>query len=135
MTGMKILVDCDVLLDEILKREPFFRPSAGVLEWAESHPGRAGLAWHTLANVAYLSEPDPRPMLANLLAFMRVARSGHEEAVKALRIPMADFEDALQSASALAFGAAYVVTRNEKDYRASPVPALTPQAFAAKIAG
>ncbi len=129
MIGMKILIDCDVLLDVAMKREPFYPPSALICNWAESHPGRAGVAWHSLSILAYLSEKDPRPFLADLLTFMRVAQVGHEHAEKALRFPMRDFEDALQTAAATAFGAAYIVTRNEKDFRASPVPCLSPKAF------
>jgi hypothetical protein len=39
---------------------------------------------------------------------------------------MADFEDAMQAAAALACGAAMIATRNASDYTRSPVPALTP---------
>jgi hypothetical protein len=42
---------------------------------------------------------------------------------------MDDLEDAMQAISALAFGADHLVTRNVRDYRNSPVPALTPKAF------
>lgn len=130
---MKILIDCDVLLDVALKRDPFYADSARVLEWAEQHPGHAGVAWHTLANLAYFLERDARSFLADLLTFTRVATTGHENAEKALRFPMTDLEDAFQAASAVALGASFIVTRNEKDYRSSPVPAISPKAFAKKI--
>jgi hypothetical protein len=39
---------------------------------------------------------------------------------------MSDFEDALQAAAALAFGARCIVTRNTSDYRRSPVLAIAP---------
>ena len=42
---------------------------------------------------------------------------------------MDDLEDAMQAISALAFGAHHLVTRNVRDYRNSPVPALTPRHF------
>ena len=41
--------------------------------------------------------------------------------------------DALQVAAAIAFKASYVITRNTKDYRQSPVPAITPKEFSLKI--
>lgn len=44
-------------------------------------------------------------------------------------MPMRDFEDALQVAAAMACGAQFIVTRNERDFKASPVPALSPEAF------
>jgi len=42
---------------------------------------------------------------------------------------MPDFEDALQAAAALACGAQLIVTRNERDFKGSPVAALNPEAF------
>jgi len=49
---MKVFFDCDVLLDVGLQREPHFDASARLLDWAERHPGRAALAWHSVGNRA-----------------------------------------------------------------------------------
>lgn len=90
---------------------------------------------HTLSILAYLLEADARPFLSDALRFLRIAPTGHEHAKKALEFRMPDFEDAFQAASAAAFGASYIVTRNEKDYRNSPVPALSPTKFIRTLAG
>lgn len=50
-------------------------------------------------------------------------------AMAALDWPMPDLEDALQAAAAVACGARAVITRNERDFEGSPVPAKTPEAF------
>ncbi len=42
---------------------------------------------------------------------------------------MSSFCDALQAAAALAWKASFIVTRNTRDFRHSPVPALTPTDF------
>ncbi|MBX3745549.1 MAG: hypothetical protein KF833_09600 [Verrucomicrobiae bacterium] len=39
---------------------------------------------------------------------------------------MADLEDAMQAAAALAFGTYFIMTRNLADYRPSPVPVCSP---------
>lgn len=126
---MKILIDTDVLLDVALGRPEFVEASAAVLRWSERHPGFAAIAWHSLSNLAYLMEPDVRPFLRDLLGFVRVATVGSEEARIALELPLNDFEDSLQSAAAQAFGASHIVTRNLRDFRKSPVPAITPAQF------
>lgn len=132
---MKILVDTDVLLDVALARQEFLAPSAAVVTWAETHPGHAAVAWHSLANLAYLIRPDPRAFLLEILDFADVPRTDARTARAALKLPMADVEDALQAAAALAFGADFIVTRNTRDYRSSPVPALTPAEFLAHHGG
>jgi predicted nucleic acid-binding protein len=130
---MRVLLDTDLLLDVALRREEFFAGSAAVLQWAESDPGRAAVAWHSLANLSYLLRPDARPFIRELLEFVEVPAAGTEAVMQALSFPMNDFEDALQAASALAFGAILIVTRNTSDYRKSPVPAITPAEFIKKI--
>jgi predicted nucleic acid-binding protein len=130
---MKILVDTDVLLDVALDRVPHAEDSGGVLDWAESHPGSAGVAWHTLTHVAYLIKGDPRLFLRELLEFVIVPGTSTEAARRALRLPVADLEDAFQTAAALEFGAEHMVTRNIKDYRRSPIPVITPAQFLKKL--
>ncbi len=127
---MKALLDTDLLLDVALAaRGEFFSNSAAVLQWAESNPGRAAVAWHSLSNLCYLIRPDARPFIRALLEFVEVPMAGTEAAMKAISYPMNDFEDALQAAAALAFGARFIITRNVSDYRRSPVPAVSPAAF------
>jgi hypothetical protein len=126
---MKALLDTDILIDVALKREPFWASAAKVIDWAEDAPGQVAVAWHSLANIAYLVRPDARPFLEHLLRFVDVAIVGTREAKQALGLPMNDLEDALQAAAAVAFGAECVVTRNLGHYRKSPVPARSPSQF------
>ncbi len=125
---MRVLIDTDVLLDVALRREPHAERSAAVLRWAEAG-GDAAVAWHSLANCAYLLMAGGRPFLAELVQIVEVAPVSTADARRALALPMADLEDAFQAAAALAWGADAIVTRNVTDYRRSPVDALTPSAF------
>ena len=99
---MRALVDTDVLLDVALKREPFFAEARELIRWAQDEPGQVGVAWHSLSNLAYLVRPDARSFISHLLQFIEVASTGSREAKQAMGFPMADLEDALQSAAALA---------------------------------
>lgn len=129
---MKVLIDSDILLDVALDRAPHAEASGSVLDWAESHPGSAGVAWHTLTNVAYLLKDDPRLFLNELLSFALVPQTSTEAARQALKLPVADLEDAFLVVAAMQFEAECIVTRNVKDYRRSPIPALTPEQFLKK---
>ena len=131
---MRILIDTNVLLDFALGREPFFADSKQVLKWARDNPGEASVAWHSLSNPAYLVSGDVRGFLQDLLSYVEVPSVGTFDATQALRFPMSDIEDAMQAAAALAFRAQWIVTRNERDYRGSPVPALSPAKFLKQVA-
>lgn len=125
---MRALIDTDVLLDVALAREPHLQHSAAVLRWAEAG-GDAAVAWHTLTNCAYLLKSGGRPFLVRLLQLVDVAAVGPADARRALALAMSDVDDAFQAAAALAWRADVIVTRNLKDYRGSPVRALSPRAF------
>jgi predicted nucleic acid-binding protein len=130
---MRVLLDTDVLLDVALKRDPYFARAADVMRWAQDEPGQAALAWHSLSNIAYLVRPDARKFIDHILQFVEVATVGSREARQAIGLPMIDLEDALQAAAAFTFDATFIVTRNVKDYRRSPIPAVTPTRFLEEV--
>jgi predicted nucleic acid-binding protein len=132
---MRLLLDINILLDVTFGR-PGREASATVIrQCGGAH--EAWLAWHSLATFAYLVERQDsaaaaRACVADLLTWARVAETTRDHALHALKLPMRDFEDALQSVAALACRANWIVTRNGKDFAASPVPAISPEAFLAR---
>lgn len=98
----------------------------------------AFLAWHTLSNFCYLVSPkhgrdDALGFLVDLTRFVSVAPTDTEAFRYAATLPLPDFEDALQVAAAHACGASWIATRNVRDFRKSPIPALTPAQILAKL--
>jgi predicted nucleic acid-binding protein len=132
---VKILVDCDVLLDVMAGREKFLADSARVLDACEAGKIHGAIAWHTLANAYYLADDGKQALkfFDDLLSFVEVAGGDTESARSAIHSGFADFEDALQSVCAAKFDADYIVTRNVKDYRRSRIKAVTPADFIEKI--
>lgn len=131
---MKILVDTNIFLDVLLEREGLADESQAVLDWCENHPGDAWIAWHTLANLYYIGakttgKDEALRFVDEILAVFDICSGDSLAARTARSLPMADFEDALQAAAAQSAGVGLIVTRNQKDYRRSPVPAATPKAF------
>ena len=129
---MRLLIDINVLLDVALLR-PGAPESARLLALCgRQHEG--WLAWHSVATLAYLierqlSDISSRDFIRGVLDWADIATTGRPDALVALDLPMRDFEDALQAAAAMACGAQIIITRNERDFKASPVPALSPDAF------
>lgn len=126
-----ILIDTDVLIDVALDRKPFSNAASELLDRLQTGPKRAFVAWHTLSNFYYLVAPshagvDTRSFITELIRFVAVAECGTDGIAYAVRLDMADFEDAMQVAAARACGAGFVVTRNARDFRRSPIPAITP---------
>jgi predicted nucleic acid-binding protein len=137
---VKILVDTDVLIDVALDRAPHAEAAGALLDALEARPGTGCIAWHSVANFYYLVSPargraDARAFVVDLVAFLEVAPTGTESVRQAARMPLKDFEDALQVAAALASGAEVIATRNVADYREAPVPAASPASVLRALAG
>ena len=129
---MRLLIDINVLLDVALQR-PGAPASARVLGLC-GRQHEAWLAWHSVATLACLIERQQtaiagRDFIRGLLGWADVAPTSRADALAALDLPVADFEDALQVAAAMACGAQVIVTRNIRDFKASPVMARTPETF------
>ncbi|MFQ5584738.1 MAG: PIN domain-containing protein, partial [Calditrichia bacterium] len=60
---------------------------------------------------------------------VKIAPTRTEDAKYALKQPIADFEDALQVAAATVCKSDYICTRNNKHFKRSPIPAITPRIF------
>lgn len=136
---MRLLLDANVLLD-CLVLESNGLPRVGkeaserILDLCDQGHHQGLVAWHTLPIISYYhGRQNPVEQTAALLdALLRVVEIptvGHAEALAWRSHRIADFEDALQAASAVAGQADFIVTRNDDDFVGSPVPALTPEAF------
>lgn len=136
--SMRVLVDTNIFLDVLLARQGLATESQQVLDWFESQPGNGWIAWHTLANLYYVGWKTCGPDKAlaaidEILGVFEVSPTASAEARRARGLGMADFEDALQASAAMAARATYIVTRNTRDLRKSPVKAITPDEFLALV--
>lgn len=135
---MIVLVDTDVLIDIALDRQPFAEDACRLLDRLEARPGTGYLAWHSVSNFYYLVSPSrgrftAKDLLLDLARFVEVAPASTDELRLAGRLDMADFEEAMQAAAAMACRADVIATRNVRDFARSPVPALEPGAVADRL--
>jgi predicted nucleic acid-binding protein len=127
----RILIDLNVILDVLQRREPFYMASARVLACAEADIVEGWVAAHSLTTLFYLlakyqSVEQARVTLSELLSFLSVAAVDQGVIEQALNLPYHDFEDAVQMMAAVRSGVDYLVTRNVQDYASGPLPVLQP---------
>jgi hypothetical protein len=118
---MRIFVDCDVLVDVGLGRQPFCSASGELLDYLENHKNSGFIAWHSIANFFYLTakgdnKQQSKNFIAELCSFLQIVAVSNQDLLVALALPFNDFEDAMQCASAIACNADVIVSRNIKDY-------------------
>jgi predicted nucleic acid-binding protein len=129
----RLLVDTNVVLDVLLDRQPHAETSVAI--WASIETGRCKgfLAAHAITAIHYLVQRElgarkAKQFITLILGVFHVATVDGKLIEQALLLPMADFEDAVTTAAALASECEYLVTRDLKGFRGSPVRALAPQA-------
>ena len=131
---MKALFDTNIVLDVALDRPQLAASSRAALTWGFEHPGRACLAWHSVATLAYFigkhgGRNQVRPLVGELVARLDIVSGSDRELLRAIELPLPDFEDAMIAALAESAEATHIVTRNTADFRRSPVKAVTPEDF------
>lgn len=131
---LSLVLDLNVLLDVVQRREPFYAASAAVLTMAFDGRIRAFVPAHVFTTLYYIvrkssGKETAESAVDRLLSGLEVAPSGIAELRRARSLAMADFEDAVVAGSAEAASCDWIITRNVEDFGRSPVPAVTPASF------
>lgn len=136
---MKPLVDINVLMDVLARREPFHLAAAGVWALVETGTVEAFVSAASFPTVYYLGRRmfDRQRALESVKTVARVFRVATVDAqviADALNSGLSDFEDAVQVHSGLRAGATHVVSRDQHGFAGGPLPVLTPDAFLVEVA-
>lgn len=129
-SALRLLIDTNVILDVVLKRGQHGADAARLLNAIQSRWTRGFIAAHAVTTVHYIVAKETGNATARLaviyiLQILSVVPLTDQDFRAAIALGMADFEDSVQAAAALATQADYIVTANKKDFKHSPVPART----------
>jgi len=135
---VRVLVDLNVLLDVIQRREPHYAASAEVLSLIAAGELDGAVAGHALTTIDYVVSRFAGRKSADeavdwILGGMEVVAEGRDVFLRPRSFEMKDFEDAVVAAAAEQVHADRVVTRNVDDFEHSPVPAVTPRELLAEL--
>ncbi len=121
--NMKLLIDTNVVLDVLLRREPFFRTAAEVLNLTQRDEVREYVSASAITDIYYIANKQMkdrdavRDLLKRLLMIVSVAAVSEWEIQNALNLAWGDFEDSVQYSVALLNEMDGIVTRNPSDYQ------------------
>jgi predicted nucleic acid-binding protein len=133
-----VLVDINVILDVLQKREPFYQVSASLLALLETGQANGYIAAHSVTTLYYLLQKgknaaEARATITSLLQFLKIAPVDQETIEQALNLEYRDFEDAIQMICAMRCKADFLITRNVKDFQPALLPVLQPVEFLATM--
>ena len=131
--NMKLLIDTNVVLDVLLRREPFFRTAAEVLSLTQRDEVREYVSASAITDIYYIANKQMkdrdavRDLLKRLLMIVSVAAVSEWEIQKALNLAWGDFEDSVQYSVALLNEMDGIVTRNPSDYQDANIRIWLPE--------
>lgn len=133
---MKILLDTNVVLDILLKRDPFFTNSFDAVELSLISKGRTNYLFvsasaitdiYYIANRNLKDKEKVKELIYNLLSFAEVADVISTDILIALESNFFDFEDAVVHEVAASNEVDVILTRNKKDFSKSTINVKTPE--------
>lgn len=129
----RALLDTNVILDFMLARQPFADAAAQVMEAHRAGRFEAFISPITPVNVFYvarkLGAEQARASLEQILTEFEITLIDLALLRAAFLLPIPDYEDAVQAVCAIAEDADFIVTRDPKDFKNSPVKAISPAEF------
>jgi len=137
---MTVLIDTNVILDYVLKREPHANSAFACIDYLMTSKAKIWLTASTITDIYYVTRrtlkdaPAAKKIIATLLNAFNISAVDKTDCLNALDIPNDDYEDALVSTCASKIKAAYIITRNLKDFTDSTVPAISPDEYVKKYA-
>jgi predicted nucleic acid-binding protein len=133
-----VIVDTNVVLDVLLDREPFVKPSIEVFRLVEESRVDAFLCATTITTIDYLlvkslQKATARKALRRLISLFEIATVNRPVIERALASKIKDFEDAVLNEAGQMAGADFVITRNIKDFSGSSLKVCDPNEFLALL--
>jgi predicted nucleic acid-binding protein len=130
----RLLVDTNIVLDVLLDRHPHADKSVAIWAAVETSACEGYLAAHAITTIHYLVHKElgaarAKQLIKQILRVFRVAAVDGTVLEHALRLALSDFEDAVTAAAGQICGCDFIVTRDPKGFRGSPIRALGPEAL------
>ena len=135
---MRLLIDANILLDVLQKRELHYRDSALIWKLCETEQAEGYVSALSFADLVYVmrKELDAEKVLdvqQKLALIFRFADLTAADITRAVEMQWDDFEDAVQAAAAERIHADHIITRNVLDFKQSRIVAFTPAEYLARI--
>ena len=133
---MKVFIDTNIMLDVLVRRDPHLADSLRIWGLAESGKVSGFISAISLPNIYYIlrrhqSSRAARKAVGILRDIFHLVSLDAQIVNQATDSDIDDFEDAIQFFGALRAGAAYLITRNTRDFPSDDIPVQTPGEFLA----
>ena len=135
---MTVIIDTNVIIDLLAKREPFYHESLQIFSLADSKQIQIAVSALSLVNTHYiLNDLMKLKNARSIIGKFKVLIESYPLYDKIIELALSDFnfkdfEDGIQYYTALESKANLIITRNLKDFKHSKIPVMNPKEFLSK---
>ena len=135
----KILIDTNIVIDLLAKRESFYKSAAQLFSLADKQKLELSISSLTFANTNYVlsrlkSTQDAREILRRFSVLIKVLQLNDKLIDLALNDNnFKDYEDGLQYYTAIENEQDVIITRDLKDFKESKIPVMTADEYLVSI--
>jgi predicted nucleic acid-binding protein len=127
-----------VILDLILNRPDFVEHAKRLFDAIDGKQLIGFMSATTVTDVYYMATRGRNRVFAalalrRLVKVLEIVAVDKNIILSALDSPIKDFEDAVQAETTKSVGLDFIVTRNNRDFPHSPVPAVSPEELLEKL--
>ena len=131
---MRVLLDTNIIIDFLTKREPFANDAKEIIALIETKSIEGYLSASSITTIHYLAQKvfnkeKVDTIIKDLLTIFEVSSLKKRDFLKAIDINGNDFEDSVIIATALENEIDIIITRDKKGFLKSEVLALEPKEF------
>jgi predicted nucleic acid-binding protein len=132
---MVVLIDSNIVLDQMLKREDFFEDAEDIIALSENGiidayvSASAVTDIYYIANKAFKDKSKALDLVRILTDNVHVATVSEGIVKNAIDLAWNDFEDSIQYSAGESIDAEYIITRDPKGYTDSTIEVIDPKAF------
>ena len=136
---MKVLIDTNVILDFILRREPYYENAAKINILSEKEYICGYISASAVTDIFYIANKELKnkdtvlTLLKNILKITHIASVTEGIIHEALDLKWDDFEDSVQYVTGQSISADYIITRNPKCFADSQIEVISPEDFLNQI--
>jgi len=135
---MKILLDSNIAIDAVLKREPFYNSAEKIIGLSQGGIGLF-ISASAITDIYYIvristgNKETAITLIKSLLENIDIAAVTGNEIRQAVNLDWGDFEDAVQYAAGESIAVDYIVTRNKSDFASASLPIVNPDELLALL--
>lgn len=136
----KLLIDTNIVLDLLARREPFYNCAAQMFSLADKHKIILSVSSLSFATAYYILAKSHHPQeVRDILRRLKILVSVFSLNDKIIELALndsafEDFEDGLQYHTAIENSQDIIITRNLKDFKKSKIPVMTADEYLISIA-